>query len=114
VVLKQQGPTTLGLLANHLWSVAGDDDRPDVSTTFLQPFYTHTSKTAFGKSVSTEASYDWEREQWTVPLIFSVSQVTRVSGQLVSVALGFKWFLEKPEGAPEWGIRFQVSLLYPR
>jgi hypothetical protein len=29
---------TYGALVNHIWSVAGDDDRCDVSSTFLQPF----------------------------------------------------------------------------
>jgi hypothetical protein len=27
-----------GALVNHVWSVAGDDDRNDLSSTFLQPF----------------------------------------------------------------------------
>jgi hypothetical protein len=30
VALKQQGPWTYGVLANHIWSVAGDDDRVDL------------------------------------------------------------------------------------
>jgi len=39
VALKQTaGGWTYGALANHLWSVAGDDDRADISSTFLQPF----------------------------------------------------------------------------
>jgi len=35
VALRQSGPWTYGILANHLWSVAGDDAREDVSATFL-------------------------------------------------------------------------------
>jgi hypothetical protein len=35
VVLKQSGKNTVGLLANHIWSIAGDDARADVSATFL-------------------------------------------------------------------------------
>ena len=38
VVLKQEKGWTYGALANHIWSFAGDDDRPDVSATFLQSF----------------------------------------------------------------------------
>jgi hypothetical protein len=40
VALRQQGPWTYGVLTNHIWSFAGDDDRPDVNATFLQPFLT--------------------------------------------------------------------------
>ena len=36
VVLKQSGGWTVGILANHIWSFAGDDNRPDISSTFLQ------------------------------------------------------------------------------
>ena len=35
VALKQVGSWTYGGLANHIWSVAGDDDRGDVNSTFL-------------------------------------------------------------------------------
>ena len=35
LVLKQTGGWTYGLLFNHIWSYAGDDDRTYVSATFL-------------------------------------------------------------------------------
>lgn len=46
VLLRQDGPWTYGILANHVWSFAGDDDREDVSATFLQPFLNYTTRTA--------------------------------------------------------------------
>lgn len=46
VVLRQHGPWTYGALANHIWSFAGHDDRPNVSATFLQPFLSYTTKDA--------------------------------------------------------------------
>lgn len=42
VVLKQEGSWTVGALANHIWSFAGDSDRADVNSTFLQPFMAYT------------------------------------------------------------------------
>ena len=45
VVLKQEGPWTVGLLFNHIWSFAGDEHRTYVSSTFLQPFISYTTKT---------------------------------------------------------------------
>ncbi len=35
VALRQQGPWTIGGLINHIWSVAGDDNRADISSTFI-------------------------------------------------------------------------------
>ena len=45
VVLKQSNGWTRGVLANHIWSFAGDGDRADVNATFLQPFLTYTTPT---------------------------------------------------------------------
>jgi hypothetical protein len=47
VALLQRGQWTLGLLGNHVWSFAGDDDRADVDATFIQPFVTYTTPTAW-------------------------------------------------------------------
>lgn len=37
VLLTMRGPWTMGLLANHVWSFAGDSDRSDISNTLIQP-----------------------------------------------------------------------------
>lgn len=45
VALKQKGSWTYGLLANHIWSVAGDDDRAyqfHVNTTVSGLFNQHS------------------------------------------------------------------------
>jgi hypothetical protein len=63
VGLRQEGPWTYGLLANHLWSFAGEGGRPDVNQTFLQPFLAYNTKTGFGVTLQTESTYNWEAEQ---------------------------------------------------
>jgi hypothetical protein len=42
VALTMRGPWTMGILANHVWSYAGDSDRQDISNTFAQPFLAYT------------------------------------------------------------------------
>ena len=46
VLALRQTPAgwTYGALVNHIWSVAGDDDRSDISSTFLQPFLAKQSR----------------------------------------------------------------------
>src|SRR5262249_19220896 len=41
VVLTQQGPWTVGILANHIWTYAGPATAPDVNSTFVQPFVSY-------------------------------------------------------------------------
>ena len=65
VVLKQEGPWTVGVLANHLWSVAGDSDRASLNATFVQPFVTYVTRTRTTFALNTESTYDWQRSQWS-------------------------------------------------
>ena len=48
------------MLANHIWSFAGDDDRSDINSTFLQPFVSYTTKDAWTFTLNTESTYNWE------------------------------------------------------
>ncbi len=114
VVLKQAGHNTFGLLANHIWSIAGDDARADVSSTFLQPFFSHTTARATTYSLNTEASYDWLGEQWVVPINLTVTQLTKFGDQRVSIGGGLKYYAEKPAGGPDWGVRLVLTLLFPQ
>jgi hypothetical protein len=115
VVLKQEGPWTVGVLANHLWSVAGSDSRADISSTFLQPFVAHTTKTAWTTTVNTEATYDWKAGQWSVPINVTLSKLLKFGEQPVSIAGGVRWWAESPTGGPhDWGLRFVVTLLFPK
>jgi len=115
VALQQQGPWTVGMLANHLWSFAGDDDRGEINTTFLQPFLSYTTPTAWTYTLQSESFYDWDDQQWLVPIRAVASKVTRIGGQLVSIGGGVNYWVESPDGGPEgWGARLTVTLLFPR
>jgi hypothetical protein len=115
VVLKQQGPWTVGGLANHIWSVAGDEDRADVSQTFLQPFVSYTTPDAWTYTLQTESTYNWEIEEWAVPVSAVVAKVVTLGGRPVSVFGGARYWAESPDGGPEgWGLRFGVTLLFPK
>lgn len=113
VALKQSGPWTYGGLTNHIWSVAGDDSRADVNTTFLQPFATYQLGQGRSVTFTTESTYDWENSQWTVPLVLMYSKVTKIGSQMVSFSGGAKYYAEKPDGGPDWGLRFAVTFLFP-
>lgn len=114
VLLKQQRGWTYGLLANHLWSVAGTESRADVNATFLQPFVSFTTKTYTTVGLNTEATYDWDNEQWTVPLNVSVSQLLKIGKQPVQFSLGAKYYADGPSGGPDWGLRATISFLFPK
>lgn len=114
VALKQTGPWTVGALANHIWSVTGNSRYGDSSVTFLQPFLNYTTPGATSYVLNTEASYDWEAEEWSVPINALVSHLFTVGGQRLQAGVGARYWAEAPEGGPHgWGARAVVTFLFP-
>ena len=115
VALRQQGPLTYGLLTNHVWSYAGEDERADVNATFIQPFFFYTTKTAVSFILQTETSYDWEAEQWSVPIHLIVTKVSKLGGQMFSWGGGVRYWADSPDNGPEgFGGRVILTLLFPK
>lgn len=115
VGLMQVGPWTMGVLANHIWSIEGEEDRSDINSTFLQPFVSYLTKTKTTLGLNTEATYDWESEQWSVPVNATVSQLLKIGPQILQFTLGLRYWVESPENGPEdWGARAAVVFLFPK
>lgn len=115
VALKQSGPLTYGGLANHVWSFAGEEDREDVNSTFLQPFLTYTTKSAISFTAMTESTYDWNAEEWSVPLFLMVTKVTKIGNQMISFGGGINYWADSPDSGPEgFGGRLVFTLLLPK
>ena len=115
VCIQQQGAITYGLLANHIWSVAGDSDRANVSSTFLQPFFAYVTKTHTTFGLNTESTYNWTNDTWSVPINITVAQMLKLGPQIFQVTLGARYWASTPSSGPEgWGYRIVVTLLYPK
>jgi hypothetical protein len=103
------------VLANHIWSFAGDDDRSDVNSTFLQPFLSYTTRTAWTFGLNTESTYDWTNDEWSVPINATVAKLVKFGHQPVSFTVGARYWAQTPDNGPEgWGFRGVVTLLFPK
>lgn len=114
VALKQQNGWTYGALVNHLWSFAGESSRADVNATYMQPFVSFTTPKARTYTLNAESTYDWENRQWTAPINVMIQQLVTIGKQPVAFTGGIRYYLDAPDGGPDWGLRFAVVLLYPR
>ena len=108
VVLTTRGSWTFGMLANHVWSFAGDDARQDISNTLIQPFAAYTWPSAISVSVQSESTYNWKAEQWSVPVNVAVSKLVRFGKLPVSLAGGVGYWAKSPDAGAE-GLRFRVQ-----
>jgi hypothetical protein len=115
VALKQTADGwTVGILWNHIWSVAGSEDRSSLNSTFLQPFVSKLVAKGVTATVNLEASYDWYGHDWVVPMNVTLTKVTKLGSQLVSFGAGARYYFETPAGGPSWGLRLNITLLYPK
>jgi hypothetical protein len=115
IVITMRGPWTLGALGNHAWSIAGKNDRQDISNTFMQPFAAYTWPSAWTASFQSETNYNWETEKWSVPVNVVVSKLVKFGKLPVSLLGSVGYWLESPETGPE-GIRYrlQANIVLPK
>ena len=119
VMLRQEGPWTVGALVNQLWSygsVASYFTR-SVNQMFFQPFVAYQMKHAVTVTVDTESTFDWEApsgQRSTVPIIGLISKVTRLGPFPFSIQGGAGYYVWRPDGAQHWLVRLNFVLILPR
>jgi hypothetical protein len=115
VALRQANGWTIGALVNHVWSFAGDGDRSDVDSTFMQPFIAFTTSKHATFALNTESTYDWEADKWSVPINAMFTQVFHLGGQAMSLQAGIRYWADAPDsGAEGWGARLTYTLVFPK
>jgi hypothetical protein len=127
VALVVQGPWVIGMLVNNQWSFAGWSDH-DVNQLLMQPFVNYNFAKGWYAVTAPILTADWtaaKGNQWTVPLGLGGGKLFRL-GDLVGDALGDLGKLPintqlqafynavTPDYGPDWQLRFQVQLLFPK
>lgn len=115
VALTQKDGWTVGVLANQLWSFAGDSSNGKVNSMFLQPFLSYTTKKFTTYGINTETTCNWELtgNQCAVPINVTVGQLMKFGDQRVSFTAGGRYYVSRPAGTAEWGLRFVATFLFP-
>jgi hypothetical protein len=115
-VLAWQGSGwTVGILANHIWSFAGDAERTDFNQTYLQPFIAYTTPKAWTFTLQGEDTYDWETGEWLAPINFLVAKIVKIEGQPVSIVGGVRYWMDSPDTGPHgFGGRLGMTFLFPK
>lgn len=105
-----------GLFNQNILTVAGDDDRPDVNISTLQPIINISLE--HGWSIGTSDmtfTYDWDRNELTsVPLGVKISRLTKLGGHPVQWQLSYERNFYDTAVAPQDTIGFTVKLLVPK
>jgi len=117
VALAKPGPWLFGALTQNLWSYAGDNDASDVNFFSFQYFINYNFKSGWYISSTPTITADWEADsddRWTIPFGGGVGRLVKFGKQPVDLKLQGFYNVEKPKGAADWSLQFQVKLLFPK
>ena len=116
VALKVNGPWTLGVLANNVWSVAGEADRSSVNRGLLQYFIVRQIGGGWYINSAPVNTVNWEAasgEKWTVPLGGGGGKLLFLGRLPVNLQSQAYFNVVKPDSGPDWQLRFQAQVLLP-
>lgn len=117
VVLTMRGPWVFGVLANQLWSYAGDSDNSGVNQLLVQPFVNYNLKDGWYLTTAPVMTANWKAASdntWTVPVGGGAGKIFHLGRLPLNGQLQAFYNAERPSGAPDWQLRLQVQFLFPR
>jgi hypothetical protein len=117
VVLTQPGKWTLGALINNVWSFAGQSARPDVNQMLLQYFINYNLKKGYYITWQPTLTANWEADnggRWVVPFGGGIGRIMKIGFQPVNLTVQFYGNAVHPPGASPWGMKMQISFLFPK
>jgi hypothetical protein len=115
VILKQAKGWTVGALINQIWSVAGNEERPNVNQMFLQPFVGFNWKSGAGFVVNSEMTKNWQGNTFSAYINPTFNGITKFGKQMVQLQVGPRIQIAGAEGSKAaFGARASVVLVFPR
>lgn len=120
VILTQPTPWTFGILTNGVWSFAGQYDRNDYSSFLFQYFITlnlpngwYVNSAPIISSSWSKVGDKWTTPNWTVPFGAGAGKLHRFGKLPVSISVAGFYNAVKPDYAPDWQLRAQMSFILP-
>ena len=96
-------------IANHQWDVTGWTDN-SVNLTTLSAILTFLPGGGWNWGSQPVMTYDWENEQWTIPLQINAGKTVLFNGRPWKLSLELNYYVEKSDAiGPEWMISFNVT-----
>jgi hypothetical protein len=117
VVLHQSkgNPWLVGALVNNVWSTGTSP--PAYSNGLMQPFINYNFASGFYLTSSPIITMSWlaaANQQLTLPVGGGVGQIFHVGKQAVNAQVTAYYNVVRPDFGPDWQLRAQIALLFPK
>jgi hypothetical protein len=100
-------------LINHIWSYAGEGPN-DVDASFFQPLVTYATKTGASFTIASENTQDWNNDFFVGFTGIYYAKVVTFGKQMLQLGGGPMVFYGNNPSNPDWGIRANIILLFPK
>jgi len=117
VVFFGKGQWTGGVVSSQVWSIAGQEDREDVSFFLAQWFLNYNFGKGWALGSAPILTSNWKSDpgnKWVVPWGLQVSKLSKIGRRPINIILGYYYNSEHPEGGADQQVRIQINLLYPQ
>jgi hypothetical protein len=114
--LETGSPWVYGVLVNNVWSVTRSGSH-SYDNGLMQPFINYNMPKGWYLVSSPIITVDWiapGSKQWTVPLGGGVGKIVRWGRLPVNLQLAGYYDVARPTEGPNWQIRTQIQLLFPK
>jgi len=104
-----------GFFPSHQWDYTGwADDDADYSVSSFQFFVVHTAGGGWTIGTQPILTYDWESEDWTIPVELYISKTTILGKMPFKFELQLDYYIEQPDAfGPDWLVSFNVTPIVP-
>jgi hypothetical protein len=115
-LIYSNGPWFDGVLAYQLMSFAGDRARGSVDQTYVEAQVSYNFESGWYVDTDPQMTFDWTADAangWTIPMGADVGKALNEGSHAIGVQVGAYYLVKRPEGAPQWIIRVQLTPLFP-
>jgi len=114
--LEKGSPWVYGALVNNIWS-SNNSTSPSYNNGLIQPFLNYNFEGGMYLTSSPVITVNWQAKgsnQWTVPMGAGVGKIFRFGRLPVNSQVAGYYNVARPDFAPNWQIRLQVQLMFPK
>ncbi len=115
-LIYSKGPWFGGVLTYQLMSIAGSRARGSVNQTYVEPQISYNFESGWYVDTDPPMTFDWTADAangWTLPAGVDVGKGFNFGSQALALQVGAYDLTERPEGAPQWILRVQLTALFP-
>lgn len=104
---------TLWSNVNQSFGIGAGDGRQAMKFLFLQPGFSYTFASDVSLGLYSETAYNWNTDQWTIPVNASISTLIAPGGQNVVITFAGRYYAERGLWDPQWGAQLNFNFLFP-